>query len=58
MTTVIVNRKEGKVYSDSRGTNTNISGVFNKKEEYTFSKVTKIFSVHKHIITGCGSRSC
>lgn len=55
MTTVIVDRKDGKVYSDSRGTNTSISGVFNKKEEYTFSKVTKIFSVHKHIITGCGS---
>ena len=55
MTTVIVDRKEGKVYSDSRCTQTNISGMFNKKEEYTFGKANKIYRVHGHVITGCGS---
>ena len=55
MTTVIVNRKTGKVYSDSRITHTNISGIFSNKEEYTYSKTYKIFSVHKHVITGSGS---
>ena len=55
MTTVIVDRKKGKVYSDSRLTSTNMSGIFKTKEEYTYSRTNKIFSVHKHIITGCGS---
>ena len=55
MTTVIVNRKTGKVYSDSRLTHTNISGVFRTKEEYSYTNGDKIFSVHKHIITGSGS---
>ena len=55
MTTVIVNRETGKVYSDSRVTHTNISGIFRSKEEYTYSRTTKIFSIHGHIITGCGS---
>ena len=55
MTTVIVNRKTGKVYSDSRLTHINISGVFRTKEEYSYTKTDKIFSVHNHIITGGGS---
>lgn len=55
MTTIIVDRKEGKVYSDSRCTNTTVSGVFKKKEQYTHSKVKKIYRVKGHIITGCGS---
>lgn len=55
MTTVIVDRKRGKVYSDSRATHTNISGIFKNKEEHTYSKTTKIFSIHRHVITGCGS---
>lgn len=55
MTTVIVDRKEGKIYSDSRGTTTSISGVLKKREGREYSKVTKIYRIHDHIITGCGS---
>ena len=55
MTTVIVDRKLGVVYSDSRGTNTEVSGTFKKKEEYTYYKVNKISRIHGHVITGCGS---
>lgn len=55
MTTVIVDRKRGAVYSDSRGTNTEVSGTFRKREEYTYCKVNKISRVHGHVIAGCGS---
>lgn len=55
MTTIIVDRKEGKVYSDSRATTTTISGTFKKKEETSYGKATKIYLIHGHIITGCGS---
>ena len=55
MTTVIVDRKEGAVYSDSRGTDTEVSGTFKKKEEHKYCKVSKISRIHGHVITGCGS---
>jgi 20S proteasome alpha/beta subunit len=55
MTTVIVDRVEGKVYSDSRATSTTISGIFKKVENVEYSEVDKIFRVNNHVLTGSGS---
>lgn len=56
MTTIIIDRVNKRVISDSRGTETKVSGFIRTKvEEVVHDNIQKIFTVNKHVLTGCGT---
>lgn len=64
MTTIIIDREKGLVVSDSRGTQeeenkyicwTPLPKIKTKKVKTVYDDTQKIFTVGKHVITGCGS---